>query len=73
VGGVDTVDLSWSPVTSQNIDIYRDGIVTMTVPNTGAYTDSTGNRGRATYTYKVCEAGTQTCSNDATVRFGGGH
>ena len=31
-----------------------------------------GTKGRATYTYKVCEAGTQTCSNQATVRFGGG-
>ncbi len=73
VGGVNTVDLSWSPVTSQNIDIYRNGIVITTVPNTGAYTDSTGDHGRATYTYRVCEAGTQTCSNDVTVRFGGGH
>ena len=24
------------------------------------------------YTYKVCEAGTQNCSNEVTVRFGGG-
>jgi len=73
VGGVNTADLSWSPVTSTNIDVYRNGVVVATVPNTGAYTDSTGAHGRATYTYRVCEAGTQTCSNDATVSFGGGH
>jgi hypothetical protein len=58
--------------TSPNIDVYRNGALIATVPNTGAYTDSTGAHGRATYTYKVCEAGTQTCSNDATVTFGGG-
>ena len=40
-----------------------------TVPNTGTYIDSTGDTGRARYTYQVCEAGTQTCSDEATVRF----
>jgi hypothetical protein len=38
----------------------------------GRYTDSTGQKGRATFTYKVCEAGTQNCSNEVTVRFGSG-
>jgi YVTN family beta-propeller protein len=72
VGGINTVDLSWSGATSPNIDVYRNGALIATVPNTGGYTDSTGAHGRATYTYKVCEVGTQTCSNDATVTFGGG-
>src|SRR6266542_4282196 len=71
VGGVDTADLTWSGATSTNVDVYRNSAVIATVPNTGAYTDSTGNRGRATYTYRVCEAGSATCSNDATVRFRG--
>ncbi len=67
-----TVDLSWSPVTSANIDIYRDGVVIATVPNNEAYKDFIGVRGgNARYTYKVCEAGTQNCSNQVTVRFGG--
>ena len=43
----------------------------MTVPNTVTYTDSTGQKGNARYTYKVCEADTQNCSNEVTVRFGG--
>ena len=72
VNGIDTVDLTWSGATSPNIDVKRNGVVITTVPNTGAYTDSTGVRGRATFTYQVCEAGTQTCSNIVTVRFGGG-
>ncbi len=54
---------------STNIDIYRNGVLITTVPNTGSYTDSTGQKGRATFTYKVCEAGTQNCSNQVAVRF----
>ncbi len=69
VGGINTVRLTWTGATSSNIDVYRDGIVIATVPNTGTYTDSTGDTGRARYTYKVCEAGTSTCSNEVTVRF----
>jgi hypothetical protein len=42
------------------------------VPNNEAYKDFIGVRGgNARYTYKVCEAGTQNCSNQVTVRFGG--
>jgi len=69
VQGRNTVDLTWSPVTSANIDIYRGGVVIATVPNMGAYTDNTGTKGHATFIYKVCEAGTQNCSNQVTVSF----
>jgi hypothetical protein len=69
IGGIDTVRLSWSGAISSNIDVYRDGNVIATVPNTDSYTDSTGVSGRASFTYMVCEAGTQTCSNEVTVRF----
>jgi hypothetical protein len=69
VGGIDTSRLTWSGATSNHIDVYRDGIVIVTVPNTGTYVDSTGTTGRARFTYKVCEAGTQTCSKEVTVRF----
>jgi N-acetylneuraminic acid mutarotase len=72
VQGRHTVDLSWSGATSANIDIYRDGVVIATVPNTGAYKDFIGVRGgNARYIYKVCDAGTQNCSDQVTVRFGG--
>jgi hypothetical protein len=72
VQGRHTVDLTWSPVTSANIDIYRNGVVIATVTNNGTYKDFIGVRGgNARYIYNVCEAGTQNCSNGATVRFGG--
>jgi glucose/arabinose dehydrogenase len=73
VRGFHTVDLSWSPFgTSTNTDVFRNGVRITTTPNDGSYTDSTNNKGRATYTYQVCEAGTATCSNIASVTFGGG-
>ena len=49
--------LTWSGATSTDIDVYRDGMVIVTTPNDGSYTDSTGDTGRARYTYRVCEAG----------------
>jgi len=73
VKGVLTVDLFWTGATSGMVDIYRDGVIIATVPSTpGSYTDNTGQRGRATFTYKVCYQGTQNCSNEVSVKFGGG-
>jgi hypothetical protein len=69
IGGINTSRLTWNGANSANIDVYRDGVVIATTPNDGLYDDSTGTTGRVRFTYKVCEAGTGTCSNDATVRF----
>jgi serine protease len=71
VKGIDTADLLWSPVTSGSIDIYRNRGLIRTVSNTGTYTDSTGQKGNNSFTYEVCAAGTQNCSNQVAVRFGG--
>jgi len=72
VQGRHTVDLIWSPVTSADIDVYRNGVVIATALNNGAYKDFIGVRGgNIRYIYKVCDAGTQNCSNQVTVRFGG--
>jgi hypothetical protein len=69
VQGINTVRLTWKGATSNNVDVYRNGVVVATTPNDGRYEDSTGDTGRARYTYRVCEAGTQTCSNDVRVQF----
>jgi hypothetical protein len=69
VGGINTVRLTWSGATSTDVDVYRNGTLIVTTPNDGSYLDSTGDAGRARYTYELCEAGTSTCSNDATVTF----
>jgi chitodextrinase len=60
------VDLSWSGVSGSRADIYRNGSRISTQNNTGSYTDSpNGHTGSSTY--KVCAAGTQTCTNNASV------
>jgi hypothetical protein len=72
--GRNVADLVWTGANSANIDIYRNGVLIARVSNTGAYTDFINSHGGNTsYTYKVCEAGTQNCSSEVTVRFGGGH
>jgi serine protease AprX len=69
VGGINTSRLKWRGATSNNIDVNRDGVVIATTPNDGLYDDSTGTTGQRSFMYKVCEAGTQTCSNTVTVNF----
>src|SRR5882724_5514640 len=70
IGGINTSHLKWRRATSANIDVSRDGLVIATTPNDGLHDDSTGTTGQASFMYKVCEAGTQTCSNTVTVNFG---
>ena len=54
VQGQQTVDLSWNGATSNNIDVYRNGVLIATVPNVpGFYTDHIGVRGKGTYIYRV--------------------
>lgn len=69
VKGIKTADLTWTGATSVNVDVYRDGAVVATTLNDGAHTDSTGQKGGGSHAYKVCEAGTSTCSNTVTVSF----
>jgi len=69
VDGINTVRLTWSGATSAYVDIYRDGMPIVRAKNRGSYVVSTGDTGRARYTYRVCEGRTSTCSNNATVTF----
>jgi serine protease len=69
VRGVQHADLAWSGATSTNVDIYRNGAVILTTPNDGVHTDNIGKKGGGSYTYKVCAAGSSTCSNEVTVSY----
>jgi subtilisin family serine protease len=60
-------NLSWSGNVG-SVDIYRNGSKIKTVTGS-SYTDNTSNKGSGSLTYKVCEAGTSTCSNEITVNF----
>jgi hypothetical protein len=63
------VALSWSPITSEQINIYRNNAMVARVPNTRTYTDHPGGHRYQTYTYKVCAAATQNCSNEVTINY----
>jgi serine protease len=67
VRGRKVADLSWTGATSTQVDVYRDGNVVSTVENTGTWTHDTGETGGGTHVYRVCEAGTSTCSNDVAT------
>lgn len=67
--GLQKADLSWTGASSSMIDVYRDGVTIATTENDGVFTDHIDQRGKGTHTYRVCEAGTNTCSNEATVEF----
>jgi aqualysin 1 len=62
-------DLTWAGAAGTHVDVYRNGTIVVTTDNDGAHTDKIGNVGGSSYTYRVCEAGTNSCSNSATVSF----
>jgi PKD repeat protein len=60
-------DLTWSGASGANVDVFRDNSRIVTTANDGTHTDTLNAAG--TYTYRVCNAGTATCSNDVTVTY----
>ena len=68
VKGVANVDVTWGGATTSSVDIQRNGSVVVTTPNDGTHTDVLG-KVTGTFTYRVCDAGTTTCSTSASVTF----
>jgi subtilisin family serine protease len=64
--GVNFANLSWSG-TSGSTDVFRNNAKIATVSNT-TYVDNLG-RGSGSRTYRVCNAGTTTCSSDVSVTY----
>ncbi|HRQ63461.1 MAG TPA: serine protease [Xanthomonadaceae bacterium] len=62
-------DLSWTGSSASNITVFRNDSAIATVSNSGGYVDQTDFRGSGSLTYRVCEAGTSTCSNSVTISF----
>lgn len=69
VRGLQKADLSWSGATGSQADVFRNGFRVGVVPNSGSYTDNIDARGGGSYTYRLCEAGTATCSDEVTIIF----
>jgi PKD repeat protein len=58
--------LRWSGATTSTVDIYRNNAKIRTVSNSGSYTETLP---RGTYTYRVCNAGSTTCSVNRSISF----
>ena len=67
--GMQQVSLQWSGAASTNVDVFRNNTLVFTTANDGSQVDAINKKGAGTYTYKVCESGTATCSIVVTVVF----
>jgi len=63
------VDIGYQGSSAEMVDIYRNGELIDTVSNTGTYRDRERRASGNTFTYKVCDAGTDACSNEVTASF----
>jgi hypothetical protein len=68
IKGVQHADLVWSGATSTHVDIFKNNVKVTTTANDGAHTD-VGGKGGGSYTYKVCNAGSTSCSPEVIVAF----
>ena len=69
VKGLQKADLSWNGLSGGSVDVYRNSTRVMGTANDGAETDPINKKGGGSYIYRVCAAGTTTCTNNALVSF----
>ena len=67
--GVNYVVLSWSGARGPNVDVFRDSSRVATVAVAGPYTEQLGKGAVQSRTYRVCDAGTTTCSHTIVPTF----
>jgi hypothetical protein len=65
------VKLAWSGISAHRADVYRNGSRLVATKNTGSYNDKLPGGASGTFSYKVCAAGTSTCSQIVSVQIGG--
>jgi endonuclease/exonuclease/phosphatase family metal-dependent hydrolase len=66
-GGLRHVDLRWTGGETERVDVYRDGTRVVTTANDGRYIDSVDDAVGAVVVYRVCEADSDPCTEDAPV------
>ena len=64
------VSLHWTGLSGSRVDIFRNGGRKATVANSGSYGDNLKRKPKGTYSYKVCQAGTSTCTETIVVTVG---
>jgi hypothetical protein len=62
------VDVVWAGATTSTVDIFRNGSLLATVPNSGSYKETFSNSVKGNLTYKVCNSGGGPCSNEVTIK-----
>lgn len=58
------INLTWTGATAATVDVLRGAALVATTPNDGQYDDRVQG---GTYQYRICNAGTTSCSNVASV------
>ncbi|HEU4680641.1 MAG TPA: hypothetical protein VFS51_02775, partial [Gemmatimonadales bacterium] len=61
--------LNWSGARGSTVDVYRNGARLTRTQNDGHYVNLRRSIRRASYTFKICQRGTRTCSGSARVSF----
>jgi hypothetical protein len=64
------VALRWTGLKASRVDVFRNGGRKATVANSGSYTEDLRHKPKGTYSYKVCAAGTSTCTGTIEVTVG---
>lgn len=59
------ISLSWSGASTASVDVLRGAALVATTPNDGQHDDRVQHAG--TYQYRVCNAGTTSCSNTVAI------
>jgi subtilisin family serine protease len=67
--GSQVVDLNWSGAMTTNVDVYRDEQLIVTTANDGSFTDALNVKGGGSYSYKICEDASTTCTANLQVVF----
>jgi hypothetical protein len=66
-GNLQLMTLTWTGATGSRVDVYRDGVLGKNTENDRYYVNALSGMKVRGYSYKVCEQGTSSCSNVATV------
>lgn len=62
------VELTWAGASGAGVELWRDGALLAITANDGYEIDAPSGRGKAVYTYEICEVDGR-CSPPATVSF----
>ena len=65
VAGKPVVTVKWTGATGTSVDLFRNGSKLLNTANDGVHSDRPPTKG--SYRYKVCNAGTSTCSAEGSI------